>query len=248
VLLLSAEPLEFGGQRCAICVAHDITERKRDQEMVMDSLREKDLLLKEVHHRVKNNLQVITSLLNLQCRNIQDEAAREVFEDLGNRIKSMSLVHEMLYGAEDFSCVDFEAYISSLLDNLYRHMGVSRRRVPPDLRIGGIRLGMDHAVPCGLIINELASNSLKYAYPDSASGSIAISMDLHRKGGEDFVHMVFEDYGVGLPEGVDLSSSASIGLKLVRLLSERQLGGSVSCSNGVGARFDIEFRLQVQGG
>ena len=172
----------------------------------------------------------------------------DMFEDVGNRIKSMSLVHEMLYGADDLCGVDFEAYISALLDNLYRHMGVSRHRIAPDLRIDGLRLGIDHAVPCGLIINELASNSLKYAYPDNASGSLVISMDLRREGQEDVVRMVVEDDGVGLPEGVDISSSESLGLNLVRLLSERQLGGSVSCSNGTVTRFDIEFRVKVQSG
>jgi len=245
-LLLSAEPLEFSGQQCAICVAHDITESKQDQEKIMASLREKDILLKEIHHRVKNNLQVITSLLSLQSRSMPEDKAKTVFDEVGKRIKSMALVHEMLYSADDFSRVDFRTYVSALLDNIYRHIGVSRRRIATDLRIDGIQLGIDYAVPCGLIVNELASNSLKYAYPDDAGGRLLVSMAMREEDGEDAVRLVFEDDGVGLPEGMNFASSDSLGLKLVRLLSERQLEGSASCvSDREGTRFVIEFRVKV---
>ena len=244
MLLLSAEPLEFEGKQCAICVAHDITERKKDHESIIASLREKDLLLKEIHHRVKNNLQVITSLLNLQSRNTTDTEVREVFSDVGNRIKSMALVHEMLYSAEDFSGVDFEAYVRALLDSLYRNMGISQKRIVPEFRMREVRLGIDLAVPCGLIVNELASNSLKYAFPEEAKGNLSVTIEERNEGVDDALHMVFEDDGVGLPYGMDFRTTETLGMKLVKLLAERQLGGSVSCTSGKGTRFDIEFPLK----
>jgi PAS domain S-box-containing protein len=248
-LLMSAEPLEFGGKQCAICVAHDITERKQDQERIMASLREKDHLLKEIHHRVKNNLQVIASLLNLQGRDVQEEAVRDIFGEVGNRIKSMALVHEMLYSAEDFSGVDFEAYVRALLDNLYRSMGVSPKRIMSELHMEGTSLGIDYAVPCGLIVNELASNSLKYAFPGDARGKIQVTMEQSDEDEGTVIRIVFEDDGAGLPEGMDFQTAETLGMKLVKLLCQRQLGGSVSCSNrSAGTRFDIEFCIKGQGG
>jgi len=244
MLLLSAEPLVFGGQQCAICVAHDITERKLDHERIIASLKEKDLLLKEIHHRVKNNLQVIASLLNLQGRNANDDSIKGVLGEVGNRIKSMALVHEMLYSAEDFSGVDFEAYVKALLDNLYRNMGISPRRIVPELRLEGIEFGIDYAVPCGLIINELASNSLKYAYPGEAKGRLLMTMRKRDEAEGTVMEMVFEDDGTGLPDDMDFQTTETLGMKLVKLLSERQLGGTVSCTSGSGTRFDLEFRIK----
>jgi two-component sensor histidine kinase len=127
-------------------------------------------------------------------------------------------------------------------------MGVSPKRVVPDLRMNGIRLGIDYAVPCGLIVNELASNSLKYAYPGDADGNIVVTMKQRQEGRETVVSMVFEDDGVGLPDGFDFLTSETLGMKLVKLLSQRQLGGSVSCPNGNGTCFRIEFGIKGQGG
>lgn len=244
VLLLSAEPMEFEGKQCAVCVAHDITERKQDQERILNSLREKDILLKEIHHRVKNNLQVITSLMNLQGRNASDGTVREVFSDVGNRIKSMALVHEMLYSADDFSGVDFEAYLRALIDSLYRSMGISQSRIATELKIHDVRLGIDYAVPCGLIVNELASNSLQYAFPEERQGTLRVSMDQRKEGGDCLVNMVFEDDGTGMPDDFDFKKADTLGMKLVKLLSERQLGGSVSFSGGETSRFDLEFAIK----
>ena len=245
-LLLSADVFESEGNKCAIFVAHDITQRKKDQEKILAALTEKDVLLKEIHHRVKNNLQAVTSLLNLQARAMDDGPVKMAFEDVGNRIKSMALVHEMLYSADDFSGIDFGAYVRRMLDNLYRSTNTSKRRVVPVLSFNGVKLGIDHAVPCGLIVNELASNTLRYAFDESGEGSLSITMGVsENSNGSQIVALEVADNGTGLPGSVDFKKTDSLGLKLVKLLSEKQLGGSVRYNGEGGAKYTIEFPLQV---
>lgn len=245
-LLLSADVFEADGEKCAIFVAHDITQRKQDQERILAALKEKDVLLKEIHHRVKNNLQAVTSLLSLQSRAMGEGPMKMACEDIANRIKSMALVHEMLYSADDFSGIDFGAYVGRMLDSLYRSTNTSKKRVAPVLALDGVRLGIDHAVPCGLIVNELASNTLRYAFGESGEGSLSISMSVaDDDDGPKALELEVADDGMGLPEGIDFSRTDSLGLKLVKLLSEKQLGGSVSYDGEGGAKYTINFPLQV---
>ena len=208
-------------------VSIDITERKRAQKLIENSLREKEILLKEIHHRVKNNLQILSSLLNLQSNYLRDKQALEVFKESQNRIKSMALVHEKLYQSSDFLKIDFPGYVKDLLANLFRSYRTSNGTVKLNVNIENFILSIDDAISLGLIINELVSNSLKYAFPNDKSGSITVSL---KKSDTDQVELLVEDNGVGLPEGFKIEEAPSLGMQLVSTLTE-QLEGKL-CVNG----------------
>jgi PAS domain S-box-containing protein len=217
-------------------VADDVTERKQALEQMTNSLQEKDVLLKEIHHRVKNNMQVITSLLSLQSRTITDEKAFSVFQDSQNRVKSMALIHETLYQSKDLSRINFAEYLEKLVAHISRSYRLRPEAVKITSDVDHVSLPIDTAVPCGLIINELASNSLKYAFPADARGAVNIA----------FVRLDAEyvlrvsDTGVGLPPDFDPERGKSLGMKLVRMLTG-QLRGELKYSNGVGTTFEIRF-------
>jgi PAS domain S-box-containing protein len=219
-------------------ILRDITQRKIADESIRASLREKEVLLKEIHHRVKNNLQVVTSLLGLQSRTIQDDALRKMFQESQNRVHSMALIHESLYQSADLSEIDFPAYIDQLADYLFRSYGVNSNRVQLAASIDELRLTIDTAVPCGLILNELVSNSLKYAFPGGRSGRIQIEM---REDANHFIRLAVIDDGVGFPEGMDQASTKSLGLRLVRTLAD-QLGATVEMSSNGGAQIALTFQ------
>jgi PAS domain S-box-containing protein len=217
-------------------VADDVTERKQALEQMTNSLQEKDVLLKEIHHRVKNNMQVITSLLSLQSRTITDEQAFSVFQDSQNRVKSMALIHETLYQSKDLSRINFAEYLEKLVAHISRSYRLRPEAVRITSNVDQVSLPIDTAVPCGLIINELASNSLKYAFPADAHG--AVNIDFARCDTEYVLRV--SDTGVGLPPGFDPEKGKSLGMKLVRMLTG-QLGGELKYSNGVGTTFEIRF-------
>lgn len=217
-------------------ILRDITARKIADEAVRASLREKEVLLKEIHHRVKNNLQVVTSLLGLQSRTIEDGPARRMFQESQNRVHSMALIHESLYQSGNLSEINLPAYIDQLTSHLMRSYGVDASRVRICASVDDLRLTMDTAIPCGLIINELVSNSLKYAFPDGRCGTIGIQM---REEGEH-IRVEVSDDGVGLPEGVDFASTRSLGLRLVRTLAG-QLDAALERGNGPGTRTTLRF-------
>lgn len=211
----------------------------RSEEAIRSSLREKETLLKEIHHRVKNNLQVIVSLLRLQARNLQDQQAREMFEESQNRVYSISLVHEMLYGAGDLARIDFCDYLLTLTKGLtdgWKGTGVS---VDIVVDAEGVQLGVDTAIPCGLIVTELVTNALKHAFPNTASGSIRVAATPEPEG---WLKLTVEDDGVGLEEGLEFRRSGSLGLKLVDSLV-RQLNATIEIRRGRGASFMIHFQL-----
>jgi PAS domain S-box-containing protein len=217
-------------------VLDDVTDRKQGLEQIKASLHEKEVLLQEIHHRVKNNMQVITSLLSLQSKTIKDQQALAVFEDSQNRVKSMALIHETLYQSKDLSRINFSEYLKKLVAHVSRSYRIRSDAVKIQLNVDDVSLPIDMAVPCGLIINELASNSLKYAFPAETKGELNISF---RRAGARYVLSV-SDTGVGLPHDFDPDKGKSLGMKLVRMLTT-QLAGEMHCRNGVGTTFDITF-------
>ena len=212
---------------------------KRTEMRVKASLLEKEVLLSEVHHRVKNNLQVISSLLNLQARTVDDAQVGEMFRESRNRVRTMALTHEQLYRSEDLARVDLGRYVRDLAGSLFRSYGVDPQVVSLRLDVGELSLPLDSAIPCGLIINELVSNSLKHAFPDGRRGRIAIS--LQREGPGQATLRIADD-GAGIPEDVDLRETASLGLQLVTSLVD-QIQGALEEDRGDGTAFRITFAL-----
>ncbi|MFO7966192.1 MAG: PAS domain-containing protein [Archaeoglobaceae archaeon] len=217
-------------------VVRDISNKKLAEKQIRKSLEEKDALLKEIHHRVKNNLQVISSLINLQSRYIKDDKILEVLKESQNRIKSMALVHEKMYQSEELSEFDFTEYLRTLVSHLIHSYGCGGK-VNLNMDVGKIYLNLDTAIPCSLIINELVSNSLKHAFPDHLEGGIDIKF--HRTENNGFMLMV-GDNGRGFPEEIDYRNTDSLGLQLVNSLT-KQLNGEISLHNDKGTTFEIVF-------
>ena len=217
-------------------IIDDVTESKQAIEQIKSSLHEKEVLLKEIHHRVKNNMQVITSLLSLQSKTISDEKALAVFEDSQNRVKSMALIHETLYQSKDLSRIDFAEYLQKLVAHVSRSYRIRPNAIKINLKVNDVSLPIDTAVPCGLIINELASNALKYAFPADTKGEVNIMFAR----ADDQYTLCVSDTGVGLPPDYDPEQGKSLGMKLVRMLTT-QLNGEMECRNGVGTTFQITF-------
>ncbi len=218
----------------------DISDRKWAEDQIRTSLKEKEVMLKEIHHRVKNNLQVISSLLKLQAGYIKDDRILEVFKESQNRVRAMALVHEKLYQSEDLAKTDFAEYIRSLVTDLFRSYAVSARVINLHLDVEEVRLSIDTAIPCGLIINELVSNSLKYAFPGNQSGEIRISL---RADQPDHYHLTVADNGTSFPAGLDFRRTKSLGLQLVCNLT-KQLQGTIDLTFEPGATFKITFSDQ----
>ena len=235
VIMLSDRPVLHA-------IWHDVTEQKQAEEKILASLKEKEILLREIHHRVKNNLNVIISLLRLQSGHITEPAMTGIFEDCQNRIRSMALIHEKLYQTKDFTRVNYKEYIASLLSDLsascihYKN----RPRIVRDIQ--DIFLDLDTAIPCGLIINELVTNALKYAFPDSRTGEVVVGLTAENN---TYILSV-SDNGIGLPEGFDLKGSKTLGLQLVNILV-KQLGGTLRTSVKTGTEFRIAFGGRTTG-
>jgi two-component sensor histidine kinase len=194
------------------------------------------VLLKEVYHRVKNNLQIVSSLINLQAQNVKNKAAVELLKQSADRIKSMALLHEKLYQSKDLAKIDFNDYIHTLAGHLMFGYGAHSSRIKINLQIDAIFLDVDTAIPCGLIINELLSNALKHAFPEGRSGEIGIAFT---QNGDEFM-LVITDNGIGFPAGLDFKRSASLGLQLVSSLTN-QLLGQLTLDQGNGSTFTLRF-------
>jgi PAS domain S-box-containing protein len=212
-------------------VAFDITETKRAEELVRAALREKETLLKEIHHRVKNNLQITSSLLRLQLGTVSDPDARHVLLESQDRIRSMALVHEMLYRSPDLSRVDFAPYVGALLEQLFRAHNVDSDRVAFRTTIPDLVLGVDLAMPLGLIINELVANSLKHGFPGERRGTVDVELRLEH----GRYRLSVRDTGVGLGRAGAAGGKPTLGLQLVRMLTG-QLGGTIEWRGAGGAR------------
>lgn len=217
----------------------DITERKRSEEKIQAALKEKEILLREIHHRVKNNMQIISSLLRLQSKYIKDEKYRVLFEESQNTIRSMSLIHEKLYNSEDMAKLDFKEYIGDLVNSLFHSYGVNTSLITSRINIENVSLGIDFAIPCGLIINELITNSLKYAFPDGRKGEIKIAFS---KINENIYELFVGDNGVGIPDDIDIGNTESLGLRLVTMLVNDQLEGEIYLKRNNGTKFRIVFK------
>jgi two-component sensor histidine kinase/HAMP domain-containing protein len=223
----------------------DITERERAKEQIKASLREKEVLLREIHHRVKNNMQVIISLLRLQSDYTKEKQYSEMLEDSQSRIKSMALIHEKLYQSEDLTNIDFNGYVKDLGNRLFGSHGVSPEKIALNIEIEDVSLGLENAIPCGLIINELVSNSLKHAFPQEREGEIRITL---RSINGDEIELTVSDNGVGIPEDLDLRNTESLGLHLVTILSEDQLDGKIELNRTGGTKFHIQFKREIYRG
>jgi two-component system sensor kinase len=218
-------------------MGQDITDQKMFQENTNRTLKEKEILLKEIHHRVKNNMQIISSLLSLQSNYIVNSEDKKLFEDSQNRVRSMALVHEKLYKSENLSEIDFEDYINTLVQEIkytYYELGVN---VSISVKAKGVFITIDTAIPCALIVNELLSNSLKYAFPDGRNGAIDIACTINEEGKHV---LVFSDNGIGLPGSIDIKNTDTLGLKLVSSLT-MQLKGEISHNAENGTVYTIIF-------
>lgn len=224
-------------------IIRDVTERKKAEEQIHASLLEKEVLLREIHHRVKNNMQIISSLLKLQVQFVKDKSDIELFKDTQNRIMSMSLIHEKLYKSKDLTKINLEEYIKDLVNKLFLSYEVNRNRIAMSADIEDISLGVDTVIPCGLIINELVTNSLKHAFPGSKKGKINVT--LHSTGRNE-IELIVNDDGIGIPEELDFRKPKSLGLQLVTLLVENQLEGRINLDRSKGTTFQIKFKGDKQ--
>jgi PAS domain S-box-containing protein len=210
---------------------------RESEERIRTSLDEKEVLLKEIHHRVKNNMQVISSLVSLQAAELKNDTMKDIFKDVTHRIRSMAMVHETLYRSSDMARVDFAEYAKNLLSYLLRAHGSVAAGIRLNLDLEPMLLPVNTAVPCGLILNELISNALKHAFHSREGGQVAVTL---RGGAQDRVHLCVSDNGVGLPPDCDWKQSSTLGLRLVKMLAE-QLHAGVEVSSGEGTEFTIIF-------
>jgi len=233
---VSSVIVEDGNQ--SIVILRDITARKVTEEALQASLQEKEVLLKEIHHRVKNNMQVISSLISLQADTLENQALRGVFDDLRDRVRTMALVHEKLYQSENLAHVDFAEYARSLLNYLWHAHGDKASDVRLTLDLPSVTFPVQTAVPCGLILNELTTNALKHAFRDRTDGELTVALNADPDGN---MCLVVSDNGVGFPAGFDWRQTRSLGLQLVRMLVG-QLGGTLDVRTDGGTTFQITFK------
>ncbi|MDA0346756.1 MAG: response regulator [Verrucomicrobia bacterium] len=235
-ILLTPHTGAFGEMLGYFIVGMDITRQKENEDFIQRSLDEKQILLREVHHRVKNNLQVIQSLLRMQGRESQSAALEPLLRESQNRIRSIALIHEQLYKQEDVSEIDFADYLKLLLQQVFRTFEFGSKRISSQVDFKNIYLSLTKAIPCALIINELVTNSIKYAFQDMDSGTIRI----HAATVGDNLVLTIEDNGCGFCEELNIDEVETLGLKIVRTLT-RQLGGQLEISCEQGAQFQLTF-------
>ncbi len=236
-ILLGAASLP-GPTLNGVAFALDITERKQAEEQIRASLKEKEVLLRELYHRTKNNMNVIRGLLTLQSARVKNDQLTEIFRETENRILSMSLVHQQLYQSKDLSEIDLKNYAEDLTNALLKSYQLSPGRITLKVDAKSITVSVDSAVPCGLIMNELISNCLKHAFPKDRKGEVRVALRLTDKGE---IEMRVSDDGIGIPKDIDLGNPKFLGLQLVTELVQRQLGGSVESKRNGGTEFVIRF-------
>lgn len=220
----------------------EIIQRKRDEKKIVASLREKEVLLKEIHHRVKNNLQIIQSLLYLQSQSVKDEQALNFFTESVNRIRSIALLHEKLYKSGDLARIDFSDYIKDLVQGIYQAFDFHNNIIKFDIHVSRFYLNIDSAIPCGLIVNELVSNALKHAFKDNTDAGNKIEI-VAKKLDDKYLFISIQDNGCGLPSQINIHNSSSLGLRLVSSLVLDQLGGKIDLDVSSGTKFIITVKV-----
>jgi PAS domain S-box-containing protein len=234
---ISSHLFELNGVPTVLAIVRDISERKKAEENLRAALKEKDVMLREIHHRVKNNMQIMASLLRLQARQISDEKAQVAFVGSQTRIRSMALIHEKLYQSENFSSIDFADYIEKMVTHLFAVYQVDPNRILFKIDVQHIEMDINRAIPCGLIINELISNALKHAFPEERKGELTVRM-FKDEGGK--YHLIIKDKGCGLPESIDIQKPQTLGLQIVADLTS-QLEGKLDVRRDGGTEFEITF-------
>lgn len=226
-------------------VVSDISERKRAEEQIKASLREKEVLLKEIHHRVKNNLQIVVSLLNLQSKYIEDKQTLEIFKETRERVRTMALLHEKVYECKDLSRINFREYVSSVVGGLISTYSLKPGQVQLKIEIEEIVLDIKTSIPLGLLINELVSNSLKYAFPGSRKGYLQVHLESCKGKSEEEKNnyaLIVSDNGVGFPEDQDFRNTKTLGMRIVGALVA-QLHGDIELDRKDGTSFTIKFEI-----
>ncbi|MBV6341070.1 histidine kinase dimerization/phosphoacceptor domain -containing protein [Candidatus Magnetobacterium casense] len=232
------------GSMSKFALFHDITELKNAEKLIQRSLKEKEMLIAEIHHRVKNNLTIVSSLLKMQGYSIRDKEALNVFREAENRIKSIAYVHEMLYRSDDLTGVDFNSYISKLIKTLCDSYKLNLSHITFNLDVRKVSLGIDIAVPIGLLINELLTNAVKYAFPNGRQGEIFICLQ-DNSGGN--IELIVRDNGVGIPKEIDIRNTESMGFQLITGLAETQLGGKIELNTAGGTEIKVQFQAPDKG-
>ncbi|MGZ7068152.1 MAG: histidine kinase dimerization/phosphoacceptor domain -containing protein, partial [Methanobacterium sp.] len=225
------------GTENALISLIDITEHKKAEDKVKASLREKEVLLREIHHRVKNNLQIISTLLELQSDEIDDEKIVENYRESQNRIQSIALIHERMYQSEDLSNIDLSSYITTLISDLFDSYGAISDHIKTEITVPKMVFSIETSIPLGLVINEIISNSLKYAFKGVDNPKISV---LLKSLGENKYKLDISDNGIGFPENIDYKNTSSLGLQLVNALVD-QIEGEIKLVEGKGTHFEITF-------
>ena len=219
---------------------HHIVKRRQAEEQIQESLREKETLLQEIHHRVKNNMAVIASLLKLQMQRIDDKQVRDALKDSQTRVYSMAAVHETLYSSGNLTDILVETFIGKIAKFVFQSYQTNSNQINLKTEIDSIRLSIEKAPPLGLAVNELVSNALKYAFVDDREGEIRIRIKrLH----EENVEVIVEDNGIGMPKDLDWDNPEGLGLQLVKKLVENQLDGTLDVISEQGTRFVIRLKI-----
>ena len=234
---MSLSAWESDGKTYFTSIIRDLTERQKADEQIKKSLEEKEVLIREVHHRVKNNMQIISSLLNLQTKYVDDKETINLLKESQNRVKSMAMIHEKLYQSHDLNHINIFDYINSLVKDLFYSYAIPKNQIKPVIEVDEINLNIETAVPCGLIISEIISNSLKYAFPEGREGEVHISL----KHEDKKFYLTISDNGIGFPESIDFNNTDSLGLKLVNSLTE-QIDGELELDKSQGTKFNITFQ------
>jgi PAS domain S-box-containing protein len=241
---ISLSPLQTAEGLLILTAIRDVTERQRTEDALRASLAEKEVLLQEIHHRVKNNLQIITSLLNLQASRIADPQITALFRESQNRVKAMALIHETLYRSGNLSALDFQQYVQELVRYLHRSYGLTANRIALQLEVARLPLTLNTAIPCGLILTELVSNACKYAFPHGATGTVRVEARQESSG--RYLLRVADD-GQGVPPDLDYTRSPSLGLQLVTNLVRQLHGEFAREPTARGISFVIHFWDQPHG-
>jgi PAS domain S-box-containing protein len=236
-ITVSILPDQDGRPKFSLAMIEDITERRQAEDKIKTSLLEKETLLKEIHHRVKNNLQIISSLLRLQSRQIRDHEDLDILKESQNRVQAMALIHEKLYQSSSLAKIDCQEYITTLVQELFRSYNAHRQKIDFRVKVNQSSLAIALATPFGLIINELVSNSLKYAFTETVGGQIFIGLQEPNQGQ---FNLIISDNGKGLPKSLDFRNTKTLGFQLVRRLT-KQLNGTIELDRSQGTEFKIVF-------